>query len=102
MNKTVCSVISRIQSTNSHETYPENIGENSSGPRIIKEVRKLFKEKKHEKSFIEIKYELENPTNLDHFNPQLESIIPFDMPTFGLGATLKQVDPEKNRKVIAY
>ena len=37
-----------------------------------------------------------------HFNPEFDSIITCDASTYGLGATLQQIDRVGNRKVIAY
>ena len=61
----------------------------------------MIKEK-HEKEFNEIKDELENAKNLVHFNPQHQAIITCHVSSSGLGATLQQVDRERNRKIIAY
>ena len=57
---------------------------------------------KHGKALNDIKADLEDPKNLAHFNPLHQSIITCDASTFGLGATLQQVDPEGNRKIVAY
>ena len=57
---------------------------------------------KHEGAFNAIKKELEDPKNLAHFNPEFESVITCDASTYGLGATLQQIDRDGNRRVIAY
>ena len=71
-------------------------------------IRELLKkeyswswEEKLAKAFNEITAKLGHPENLANFNPLHESIFACDASTYGLGATIQQVDPEGNRNIIA-